>query len=95
MSNNIHRKLFLFVYIGLALDPTLGARKDFRSGDSIQSLDLTTPVPARSLAVESACKSRVEIYGYPCEEHTVLPVTFFRYPFLHTHIFTIHHITRL
>jgi len=59
MANRIGHIFVWILAIGSAFDVVLGVRNELRLGDST--------------GIESACKSRVEIFGYPCEEHTVFP----------------------
>ncbi|XP_010928519.1 triacylglycerol lipase 2 [Elaeis guineensis] len=70
MASNACLKLAWLIYFGLAIVGALGTRKELRLVDSISKVGLQAPAPTPSTA-NGTCKSRVEIYGYECEEHTV------------------------
>jgi len=73
MANKIGHMFIWILCIGLDFDVILGASKDLRLGDGTGVAVSAEAAPASLSVVEGACKSRVDIFGYPCEEHTVFP----------------------
>ena len=71
MANSEYHKFAWLLCFGLAIGGAIGTRKELKLVDSISKVGMQAPAPTPSTA-NGTCKSRVEIYGYECEEHTVI-----------------------
>ncbi|XP_008788885.2 triacylglycerol lipase 2-like [Phoenix dactylifera] len=70
MASNECLKFAWLLCFGLAIGGALGTRKELKLVDSTSKVGMQAPAPTPS-TTNGTCKSRVEIYGYECEEHTV------------------------
>ncbi|XP_019701510.1 triacylglycerol lipase 2-like [Elaeis guineensis] len=71
MANNLCSSLPWVLFFVFMIDAALGVRKDSSSCDGPSGSGSLALAQAPTSTDKGTCKSRVEIYGYECEEHHV------------------------